>query len=221
MWSTAFGLVALAVVLFVATYAALHTPTLATVNIADQLYAAKTALNMLDALNAYANYSAFQNATPNAVLVKDVVVCPPGLGKPLAVAVPVGYKLSSEGRNVRYQLYVHLVSCRNVTTPWGEPAALYEVELIHSLDILPWLDVVAVPVENLTQYLLSINYGAPLLGRLSAYPAAKAQWAMVYDGNVTKLYIVAPQSTPLIYIVDYPLRLPLACPEVIQRLFSC
>jgi len=221
MWSTAFGLVALAVVLFVATYAALHTPTLATVNIADQLYAAKTALNRLDAFDAYANYSAFQNATPNAVLVKDVVVCPPGLGKPLAVAVPAGYKLSSEGRNVRYQLYVHLASCRNVTTPWDEPAVLYEVELLHSLDFLPWLDVVAVPVENLTQYLLSINYNAPLLGQLTAYPAAKAQWAMVYDGNVTKLYIAAPLSTPLIYIVDYPLRLPLACPEVIQRLFSC
>jgi len=221
MWSTAFGLVALAVVLFVATYAALHTPTLATVNIADRLYAAKTALNRLDAFNAYANYSAFQNATPNAILVKDVAVCSPGLGKPLAVAVPVGYKLSSESRNIQYQLYIHLASCRNATTPWGELAALYEVELRHSLDFLPWLDVVATPVENLTQHLLSINYSAPLLGQIAAYPATKAQWAMVYDGNVTRLYIAAPLSTPLIYIVDYPLRLPLACPEAIQRLFSC
>jgi len=221
MWSTAFGLVALAVVLFVATYAALHTPTIATVNIVDQLYVAKTMLNRLDAFNVYANFSIFQNATPNALLVKDVVVCPPGLGKPLAVAVPVGYKLSSEGRNVQYQLYVRLASCRSATTPWGELAALYEVELRHSLDFLPWLDVIAVPVKNLTQYLLPVNYSAPLLGQPVTYPAVKAQWAMVYDGNVTKLYIVAPQSTPLIYIVDYPLRLPLACPEVIQRLFSC
>jgi len=219
MWSTAFGLVALTVVLFVATYAALHTPTLATVNIADQLYAAKTALNRLDAFNAYVNYSAFQNAVPNALLVEDVAVCP--MGKSLAVAVPVGYKLSGEGRNVRYQLYVRLASCRNTTTPWGEPAIFYEVELRHSLDFLPWLDVVAVPVENLTQYLLPINYSAPLLGQPVTYLAVKAQWAMVYDGNVTKLYIAAPLSTPLIYIVDYPLRLPLACPEVIQRLFSC
>jgi len=219
MWSTAFGLVALAVVLFVVAYAALHAPSVITVSIADQLYAVKTALNRLGAFNVYANYSAFQNATSNAVLVKGVTVCPPGLGKPLTVAVPVGYKLSGEGRNVRYQLYVYLKSCRNATTPWGELAALYEVELKHSLDFLPWLDVVATPVENLTQYFL--NYSAPLLGQSAEYPVVKAQWAMVYDGNITKLYVVAPLSTPLIYVVDYPLRLPLACPEVIQRLFSC
>jgi hypothetical protein len=43
----------------------------------------------------------------------------------------------------------------------------------------------------------------------------KVEWALVYDAarrRTAKLYVAAPPSAPYIVVVDYPLKIPLACP---------
>jgi hypothetical protein len=66
--------------------------------------------------------------------------------------LPVGYRLERAGENVVYQIYLNVTRCRNATLPRGEPAVLYEIELRHSLDQLPWLEVYAAVPHNITQY---------------------------------------------------------------------
>jgi hypothetical protein len=105
---------------------------------------------------------------------------------------------------------------------------LYEIELRHSLDQLPWLDVYAAVPHNLTQYyILLYNYYTawrwpPAVGLTPRVGAdadlvelVKAEWAAVYNAtsDTTKLYIAAPAAAPYVLLVDYPLKLPLTCPE--------
>ncbi|MEZ0320000.1 MAG: hypothetical protein ABWK05_08440 [Pyrobaculum sp.] len=151
MWALAYGLIALAVVAFVVMYAAYHTPLLHSVNLAEQLYQAKSAFRDPSALHKTANVSEF-NIVPTGVFVKVVKVPirnpPTGVVEEVPVDVPLAYKVSAEVRNVRYQVYAELLSCRNATTARGEPGVLYEIKLLHSIDALPWLEAHALVPTN-------------------------------------------------------------------------
>jgi hypothetical protein len=232
MWSLAYGLIALAVVAFVVLYAAAHAPSFKTVNLADQLYGAKkwiaeylpsfpkvestlfrTSVNVVRVVKA--------NATAYDYRTGQWVAFP--------IYLPVGYRLERAGENVVYQIYLNVTRCRYTALPRGGPVVLYEVELMHSLDQLPWLEVYAAVPRNLTQYYswLYSLYNAwgrpPAVGldpRVGADAGAgfvdyvKAEWALVYDATsgATMLYAAAPPSAPYILVVDYPLKIPLACP---------
>jgi hypothetical protein len=112
---------------------------------------------------------------------------------------------------------------------------LYEIELRHSLDPLPWLEVYAAVPHNLTQYYsLLYNYytawrGPPAVGLTPRVGAdddlvelVKAEWAAVYNATsgTAKLYVAAPAAALYILLVDYPLKLPLTCPEQIASTSS-
>ncbi|MCC6036423.1 MAG: hypothetical protein LM559_05145, partial [Pyrobaculum sp.] len=105
----------------------------------------------------------------------------------------------------------------------------------HSLDQLPWLDVYAAVPHNLTQYYNGLYsfYTAwrrpPAVGltlRVGAdeefVELVKAEWAAVYNAtsDTTKLYAAAPAAALYVLLVDYPLKLPLTCPEQIASASS-
>jgi hypothetical protein len=146
------------------------------------------------------------------------------------VHLPVGYRLERAGENVIYQIYLNVTRCRNATLQGGTATVLYEVELKHSLDQLPWLEVYAAVPRNVTQYYswLYSLYTAwrrpPAVGldpRVGAdvdvglVELVKAEWAFVHNATsgATMLYAAAPPSAPYILVVDYPLAIPLACPQ--------
>ena len=232
MWSLAYGLIALAVVAFVVLYAAAHAPSIKTANLADQLYGAKKWLaSNLPSLPKVDSTPRFRTSV-NVVRVAEANAAAYDYRTrqwtTFPVHLPVGYRLERAGENVVYQIYLNVARCRYTALPRGEPAVLYEIELKHSLDPLPWLDVYAAVPRNLTQY-----YGW-LYGYYAAWgrpPAAgldprigadadvglvdyvKAEWALVYDATsgLSVLYVAAPPSAPYILVVDYPLAIPLAC----------
>jgi hypothetical protein len=231
MWSLAYGLIALAVVAFVVLYAAAHAPNFTTVNLADQLYGAKGWLaSNLPSFPRVELTSRFRtsvnvvrvvriNATAYDYRTRQWVTFP--------IYLPVGYRLEREGENVIYQIYLNVTRCRYVALPRGEPAVLYEIELRHFLDPLPWLDVYAAVPHNSTQYysLLYNYYTAgrrpPAVGLTPRVGAdddlvelVKAEWALVYNAasDTAKLYVAAPAAALYILVVDYPLKLPLTCP---------
>jgi hypothetical protein len=234
MWSLAYGLIALAVVAFVVLYAAAHAPGFKTVNLADQLYGAKKWLaGNLPSFPKVDSTSSFRtsvnvvkvakaNAAAYDYRTRQWITFPAHL--------PAGYRLERAGENVVYQIYLNVTRCRNATLPRGEPAVLYEIELKHSLDQLPWLDVYAAVPHNLTQYYswLHSYYTAwgrppavgldPIVGAdvgLAEY--VKVEWAAVYNAasDTAKLYVAAPAAALYVLLVDYPLKLPLTCPEQI------
>ena len=225
MWSAAYGLIALAVVAFVALYAVAHMPNFASVNLADQLYSAKKRLaGNLSSLPRTDNLTHFAVST-NVILVKVVDV--EASGRTFPVQLPIGYKLSAGGGNVLYEVNLTAAHCRPVALQGGVGATLYVIALRHSLDQLPWLDVYAAVPRNLTQYyswLYSLHnaWGRPPTVGLDPRVEAdvglvdyvKAEWAAVYNAasGVTTLYAAAPPSAPYILVVDYPLAIPLACP---------
>jgi hypothetical protein len=144
------------------------------------------------------------------------------------VHLPVGYRLERAGENVVYQIYINVTRCRNATLQGGTATVLYEIELKHSLDPLPWLEVYAAVPRNVTEYyILLYNYYTawrrpPAVGldpRIGAdddfVDYVKAEWAAVHNATsgVTMLYAAAPPSAPYILVVDYPLAIPLACPR--------
>jgi hypothetical protein len=233
MWSLAYGLIALAVVAFVVFYAAAHAPSFAAVNLADQLYNAKKWLaGNLPSFPKVDSTSDFRTSV-NVVRVAeaDATAYDYGTGQwvEFPVHLPVGYRLERAGENVVYQIYLNVARCRYTALPRGGPVVLYEVELRHSLDPLPWLEVYAAVPRNITQY-YSWLYGyytawgrPPAVGldpRIGADVDAgfvewtKVEWALVYDATsgATMLYAAAPPSAPYILVVDYPLKIPLACP---------
>jgi len=239
MWSLAYGLITLAVVAFVVLYAAAHAPSFKTVNLADQLYGAKGWLaGNLPAFPRVESTSRFRvfvnvvrvvkaNATAYDYRTRQWVTFP--------VYLPVGYRLERAGENVVYQIYINVTRCRYTALPRGEPAMLYEVELRHSLDPLPWLDIYAAVPHNLTQYYNDLYslYNAwgrpPAVGldpRVGAdiglVELVKAEWAAVYNAtsDTTKLYVAAPAAALYVLLVDYPLKLPLTCPEQIASASS-
>jgi hypothetical protein len=239
MWSLAYGLIALAVVVFVVLYAAAHAPSFKTVNLADQLYGAKKwlagYLSAFPKVNSTSSFRVFvnvvkvakANATAYDYRTRQWVTFP--------IYLPVGYRLERAGENVVYQIYLNVTRCRNATLPRGEPAVLYEIELRHSLDQLPWLEVYAAVPHNITQY-YSWLYGyytawrrPPTVGLTPSVGAddefvelVKAEWAAVYNAtsDTAKLYVAAPAAALYVLLVDYPLKLPLTCPEQIASTSS-
>ena len=226
MWSAAYGLIALAVVAFVALYAAAHAPSFVSVNLADQLYNAKKQL--ADDLSSFLRTTSSSDFAANVNVVRVKVANITVSGTTFPVQFPISYKLSARGDNLLYQVYLNVISCRPATLHGGAAVTLYVVELRHSLSQLPWLEVYAAMPRNLTQYYswlynLYTAWGRPpavgLDPRLGADVNAglvelvKAEWALVYDetSDLTILYAAAPPSAPYILVVDYPLAIPLAC----------
>jgi hypothetical protein len=230
MWSLAYGLIALAVVAFVVLYAAAHAPNFKTVNLADQLYGAKKWLaSNLPSFPKVDSTSRFRvsvnvvrvvkaNATAYDYRTRQWVVFP--------IYLPVGYRLERAGEDVVYQIYLNVTRCRYTALPRGEPAMLYEIELKHTLDILPWLDVYAAVPHNLTQYYSWLHsyytaWGRPPAVGLDPRVGAdddlvelvKVEWAAVYNAtsDTAKLYVAAPAAALYVLLVDYPLKLPLTC----------
>ena len=226
MWSAAYGLVALAVVAFVVLYTAAHAPNFAAVNLADQAYDAKKwlAQHLPSVFKVYER-GRFHGHT-NVAWVQRVWATAHDTWFP--VLLPLGYRLERARGDVIYQIHLE-ASCRYVALSRGGPVVLYEVELMHSLDQLPWLSVYAAVPRNLTQYYnwlyeqYAAQYRPPAVGldpRVGADVDAglvewtKVEWALVYDAayGTAKLYAAAPPSAPYIVVVDYPLAIPLACP---------
>ncbi len=232
MWSLAYGLIALAVVAFVVLYAAAHVPNFTTVNLADQLYGAKKwiaeYLPLFPKVDSTSHFRVFvnvmrvvkANAAAYDYRMRQWVVFP--------IYLPVGYRLERAGENVVYQIYLNVTRCRYTALPRGEPAMLYEIELRHSLDQLPWLEVYAAVPHNLTQYYSWLHsyytaWGRPPAAGLEPVVGAdtgfvelvKVEWAAVYNAtsDTTKLYVAAPAAALYVLLVDYPLKLPLTCPE--------
>jgi hypothetical protein len=224
MWSAAYGLIALAVVAFVVLYAAAHGPNFKSVNLADQLYNVKKRLaNDLPTFLRTTSSSDFA-ANVNVVRVKVVNITVSGTTFP--VQFPISYKLSARGDNLLYELYLNVISCRPASLQGGAAVTLYVVELKHSLGQLPWLEVYAAVPRNATEYysVLYNLYRRPTVGldprvgadaEIGLVNYVKAEWALVYDAasDMTILYAAAPPSAPYILVVDYPLAIPLACPQ--------
>jgi hypothetical protein len=228
MWSAAYGLIALAVVAFVVLYAAAHTPSFKTVNLADQLYNAKKRL--IDSLTSLPRTDNPTDFATNVNVVRVRTVNVAASGRTFPVQLPTGYRLSARENNLLYELYLNVISCRPTALQGGAGATLYVVELRHSLSQLPWLEVYAAVPRDPSQY-YSWLYGyyaawgrPPAVGldpRVGADADAglvdyvKAEWALVYDaaGGLSVLYVAAPPSAPYILVADYPLTIPLACPR--------
>jgi hypothetical protein len=234
MWSLAYGLITLAVVAFVVLYAAAHAPNFTTVNLADQLYGAKKwiadNLPSFPRVNSTSRFHVLVNVVRVIRINATAHIHGTGQWVTFPVDLPVGYRLGRIGQNVIYQVYLNVTRCRYTALPRGEPAVFYEIELRHSLDQLPWLDVYAAVPHNLTQYYswLHSYYAAhrrpPALGLDSwvgedvyfgLVELVKAEWALVYNATsgVTMLYVAAPAAALYVLLVDYPLKLPLTCPE--------
>jgi hypothetical protein len=225
MWSAAYGLIALAVVAFVVHYAVLHTPSVASANLADQLYNAKKWL--ADNLSSFPRTDRRVHFAVGNNIVKVMVVNVAASGRSFPVQLPTGYKLVKSGNNLLYELYLNVTSCKPIALHGGAAATLYEVELKHSLDQLPWLEVYAAVPRNVTEY-YSWLYGYyaawgrppavgldPRVGVDAGFvDYVKAEWALVYNATsgTTMLYAAAPPSAQYILVVDYPLAIPLACP---------
>ncbi len=227
MWSAAYGLIALAVVAFVALYAALHTPTVASVNLADQLYHAKKWL--ADNLPSLPRTDRNVHFAVSNNIVKIRVVNVAASGRSFPAQLLTGYKLVKSDSNLLYELYLNVTSCKPITLHGGAAATLYAVEMRHSISQLPWLEVYAAVPRDVTRYYSWLHnlYAAwgrpPAVGldpRVGADADAglvdyvKAEWALVHNATsgVTMLYAAAPPSALYILVVDYPLAIPLACP---------
>ena len=221
MWSTAYGLIALAVVAFVVIYAASHAPSFASVNLADQLYSAKSRLASNLSSLPRTDKPAYFRVYSNVVRIEAANATAYVSGRPVSfpVELPLGYKLYSKEENLLYEIYLDVESCRPVSLQGGGAAVLYVVELRHSVDILPWLAVYY--AENATEYYQQL-YGLyrawgrpPAVGLDLGAPLSKAEWALVYNATSGSdvLYVAAPPSALYILVVDYPLAIPLACPR--------
>ena len=223
MWSVAYGLIALAVVAFVALYAAAHAPSFLSVNLADQLYNAKKQL--ADDLTTLPRTDNPTNFATNVNVVRVRTDNAAASGRTFPVQLPISYKLSARGDNLLYQVYLNVISCRPATLHGGAAVTLYVVELRHSLSQLPWLEVYAAVPRNVAEYysVLYNLYRRPTVGldpRVGAdadiglVNYVKAEWVLVYDeaSDLTILYVAASLSAPYILVVDYPLAIPLACP---------
>ena len=218
MWSTAYGLIALAVVAFVVIYAALHAPAFISVNLADQLYSAKSQLASNLSSLPRTDKPAYFTVYHNIVRIEVANVTYGGHSFP--VELPLGYKLAAEGNNLLYEIYLNVESCKPVSLRGGGAAVLYVVELRQSVDILPWLAVYYADVNATAYYgqLYSL-YRAwgrpPAVGLDLGASLSKAEWAIVYNATSGSdvLYVAAPPSAPYIVVEDYPLAIPLACPR--------
>jgi hypothetical protein len=228
MWSVAYGLIAIAVVAFVVLYAAAHAPSFKTVNLADQLYNAKKRL--ADGLTSLPRTDNPTNFATNVNVVRVKAANAAASGRTFPVQLPISYKLSARENNLLYELYLNVISCRPAALQGGAAVTLYVVELRHSLGQLPWLEVYAAVPRDVAQYYSWLYsyyaaWGRPPTAGLDPKVGAdadaglvdyvKAEWAAVYDAasGLSVLYVAAPPSAPYILVADYPLAVPLACPQ--------
>lgn len=218
MWSTAYGLIALAVVAFVVLYAALHAPAFTSVNLADQLYSAKSRLESSLPSLPRTDEPAYFRVYSNIVRI-EVANATYG-NHSFPVELPLGYRLAAREENLLYEIYLDVESCRPVSLQGGGAAVLYAVELRQSVDVLPWLAVYYADVNAAAYY--QQLYGLyrawgrpPAVGLDLGAPLSKAEWALVYNATSGSdvLYVAAPPSSPYIVVEDYPLAIPLACPR--------
>jgi len=218
MWSTAYGLIALAVVAFVVLYAALHAPAFTSVNLADQLYYAKSRLESSLPSLPRTDKPAYFRVYSNIVRI-EVANATYG-NHSFPVELPLGYRLAAREENLLYEIYLDVETCRPVSLQGGGAAVLYAVELRQSVDILPWLAVYYADVNAAAYY--GQLYGLyrawgrpPAVGLDLGAPLSKAEWALVYNATSGSdvLYVAAPPSSPYIVVEDYPLAIPLACPR--------
>jgi hypothetical protein len=236
MWSLAHGLIALAVVAFMVLYAAAHAPSFKTVNLADQLYDAKkwlaSNLPSFPKVDSTPRFRTSVNVVRVAKANATAYDYRTRQWTTFSIYLPVGYRLERVGENVVYQIYLNVTRCKYTALPRGEPAVLYEVELRHSLDPLPRLEVYAAVPHNLTQYYdwlygYYAAWGRPPAAGLDPVVGAdanagfvelvKAEWAAVYNAtsDTARLHVAAPAAALYVLLVDYPLKLPLTCPEQI------
>ena len=235
MWSFAYGLIALAVAAFALTYAALHTPSFAPVNIADQLYDAKRTLYQYPPWTITDNVTKFEEGVNVTYVVKTYKSAVDGqlgvLSFPLYL--PYAYKGEKAERNLKYSVYLGLRECRPAVFTSGSPAMLYVVDVALP-QLMPWLEVYALVPYSEVQ-MLQYYYGLykatsqipvfllddPYYGRryvglpeFNYTRLVKAEWALVRQPNgVYTLYVLAPAEAVGIYVVDYPLALPVSCWE--------
>jgi hypothetical protein len=218
MWSTAYGLIALAVVAFVVLYAASHAPSFASVNLADQLYRAKSQLASNLSSLPRTDKPAYFRVYSNIVRIEVANATYGNYSFP--VELPLGYRLAAEGNNLLYEIYLDVETCRPVSLRGGGAAVLYVVELRQSVDVLPWLAVYYADVNAAAYY--GQLYGLyrawgrpPAVGLDLGASLSKAEWALVYNATSGSdvLYVAAPPSSPYIVVEDYPLAIPLACPR--------
>lgn len=226
MWSTAFGIITLAFVVFAIVYATLHVPHISNIDVIDQLYNVKLYLNQsLNSLNYTQNIEIFREyVNITRVRVVNITVSYNGSVVKYPLLFPLGHKVLGRERNVVYQLYVDIKWCRPTLLPSGTLAYLYEIKIRHSIDILPWLETKAlVPIsDSLFRHYYDVwksTNKPPVLG-LSPPPNTtyvRVAKALIYSTREddVKLYVVAP--SPVIYIIDYPLELPLACPNAFSQ----
>jgi len=236
MWTLAYGLIALAVMAFVVLYAATHAPAPAAVDLADQLYHAKRWLAQNLPLLPRTEKETHLLVYDNAVMVRitNATAYDPVERRwtTYPVALPLAYRLDREERNIVYQLFLNVTICRGIVASWGEPTVLYVIEVRHSLDYLPWVETYAAVAENTTAYYNGLYgyykaWGRPVAVGLDPDIGAdrdlgvrlvRAVHAFVYNATdaVTKMYVAAPASTLYILVVDYPLKLPLSCPNFVE-----
>ena len=219
MWSFTYGLIALALAAFVLMYAALHAPSFAPANIADQLYSAKKALN---ASLPYMRVTTGSPGLNEIAVLRDEITIPTQSGYVyITLLRPIAALVSRTDGLVNYTLFLGVVKCNAARLPRGENATLYEIEVRHPVDVLPWLEATALVPVNSSFYLQYYEYynqtgRIPPLGLLADYAVEvdveSALVATCSNGSCqTKLYVVAPAVAEAVYITDYPLKIPLSC----------
>ncbi|RFA95810.1 hypothetical protein [Pyrobaculum aerophilum] len=217
MWSLAYGLIALAVVAFVVMYATLHFSKPASINLADDLYAAKR--KALDVF--YTDSLAVFKRNSGVAYYVNVTAYDPATRKYVELGMPVAYRLQGEASYYIYSLALNATCRLYAAKAYGEPAVLYAVEIEYPLDPAPWLEVYAVVPKyaNWTSYFYP---GAVLtteivdwnIGHL--FDAVKAEWALSNNGTRAVLYALVPKAAVGILVVDYPAKAFITC----GRLFT-
>ncbi|MEM5826476.1 MAG: hypothetical protein QXT46_00520 [Pyrobaculum sp.] len=211
MWSLAFGVVSVIIVAWAVLYASLHTPSVYTIDVAERLYKAKWELEDVVQTpdSVVFNFTLFKNRV-NVVWAQWVNFTLPN-GSSLTLAAPRGARLSSLVKNVLYQVEAYVEKCIPGAFPSGEPATIYIVKFRHSIDPLAWVETYAVLYNNETirRYFL-FTKGDHLL---------KVERFMVYNttSKTTTIYIIAPRDALGVYLVDYPLWIPLSCYEEVKH----
>jgi hypothetical protein len=228
MWSTAYGLIALALVAAVVLYTALHTTQMKSLDVADDLYAAKRGAMdyfFTDSLNVYK-----RNAEVSYYVLVNLTTTN---GTVFTVGVPVAYKLQGEARYYIYTAVFNVTRCTlYAAKAYGEPGVLYEIDVKYPLNPAPWFEVYAVaPVAwNWTDYLYqTYRQSRPILSAVDGWNTVnvanswlfaldKTEWAYVTNGTYSRLYVLTTRSAVGVVVVDYPTTVFLGCKNLTSYL---
>lgn len=234
MWSLAFGVIALAVVAFVVAYAALHAPAFTSVGLVDQLYSAKLKAFAAVKAGARTNDTSVFNASIDVVYYRVVDI------NGTSIALPYAYRASGVGKNVRYEVLAGVSAHKRMAVRGGEPVVVVELTLAHFIEMPWLEVYALAPTNRsaLLQHYgqLYRRTGRPPLLVVDGpdfqsartadvgwryFRQERAEWALVRapDGSY-RMYVAIPEEcyifeedgvrTYAVYVVDYPLGLPLA-----------